>query len=226
MLGRPCGRAAVAAAVRNRAIGARGWWGQVRWQGTGGDGQKAGAKSAGEPHSEHVGPSDTPRPPSLSRRERLQARYDERKGQWQERREERKEEVQDEREKLAEMTIYQKLKHYGPVAMALYLTIHTIGFWLCFFLIYTGVPIKKYLAQWLGEDNLPSYAKGPWAEFAVALTVNKLFGPLQMLLTVTITPRVAPIVLSSGPGRALVSFIARFMPKKKGTPPITPPPSA
>eukprot|EP01061_Rhynchopus_euleeides_P006001 TRINITY_DN15080_c0_g1_i2.p1 TRINITY_DN15080_c0_g1~~TRINITY_DN15080_c0_g1_i2.p1 ORF type:complete len:116 (+),score=26.28 TRINITY_DN15080_c0_g1_i2:3-350(+) len=82
--------------------------------------------------------------------------------------------------------------------------------------------VRKYLAEYL---PLPSEgqssdeeggAKGalqaiPWAELGLALVINKMFGPLQILLTLSITPRLAPILLSWGPTKTMVSGITTII---------------
>ncbi|KAJ9463547.1 hypothetical protein DIPPA_26842 [Diplonema papillatum] len=103
---------------------------------------------------------------------------------------------------------FAKLKHYGPPAIFIYLTIHCLGFWLMFFLVSAGFPIKRYLAEYMGGDD--SVPKGLWAEFALALAVNKLFSPLQALLTLALVPRLAPILTSWGPTQQLLLFVSRF----------------
>eukprot|EP01061_Rhynchopus_euleeides_P006000 TRINITY_DN15080_c0_g1_i1.p1 TRINITY_DN15080_c0_g1~~TRINITY_DN15080_c0_g1_i1.p1 ORF type:complete len:209 (+),score=59.75 TRINITY_DN15080_c0_g1_i1:30-629(+) len=134
----------------------------------------------------------------------------------------RKEEIREEKEAIAQLSLYGKMKRYGPPAMFIYLVIHCAGFWLVFFLLMSGVPVRKYLAEYL---PLPSEgqssdeeggAKGalqaiPWAELGLALVINKMFGPLQILLTLSITPRLAPILLSWGPTKTMVSGITTII---------------
>eukprot|EP01064_Diplonema_japonicum_P023437 TRINITY_DN33866_c0_g1_i1.p1 TRINITY_DN33866_c0_g1~~TRINITY_DN33866_c0_g1_i1.p1 ORF type:complete len:173 (+),score=19.27 TRINITY_DN33866_c0_g1_i1:36-554(+) len=106
---------------------------------------------------------------------------------------------------VSKLSLYGKMKHFGPPALFIYLVIHTIGFWLMFALVYCGLPVKGLLAQWLGgEEKLP---QGPWAELGIALAVNKLFGPLQMLLTVAVVPRLAPVLKAWGPTQTIIRFI-------------------
>eukprot|EP01060_Flectonema_neradi_P022083 TRINITY_DN302_c1_g1_i2.p1 TRINITY_DN302_c1_g1~~TRINITY_DN302_c1_g1_i2.p1 ORF type:complete len:178 (+),score=22.77 TRINITY_DN302_c1_g1_i2:41-574(+) len=105
-------------------------------------------------------------------------------------------------------SLFAKLKQYGPAGLLIYLTIHSIGFWITFCAVYCGLPVKQFLSEFLGESyQLP---EGPWAEFAIALAVNKLFVPVQVLLTVAITPTVRPILLAWGPTQWLIAFVAKW----------------
>eukprot|EP00754_Rhynchopus_humris_P010505 Rhum_TRINITY_DN14159_c25_g1::Rhum_TRINITY_DN14159_c25_g1_i1::g.71284::m.71284 len=143
----------------------------------------------------------------------------------------RKEVIQAEREAIAELSLYGRMKRYGPTAMLIYLAIHIAGFWLCFFLLMSGIEVRKYLAMIpyfpvLADKKSASDADSfmalfsflPWAELGLALVINKIFSPLQMLVTISVTPRLAPILLSWGPTKAIVSFLNRLIARVKGTP--------
>ena len=39
------------------------------------------------------------------------------------------------------LSMFAKLKQYGPVGLLIYLTIHSIGFWITFCAVYCGFPV-------------------------------------------------------------------------------------
>ena len=237
----------------------------------------------------------TPPPPDQQAKAAAAAAEDDEAGPT--KKEMRKEVIQAEREAIAELSLYGRMKKYGPTAMLIYLAIHIAGFWLCFFLLMSGIEVclktnehtneaaqaarkksqhqnkikynkhnhthtsipttlqvRKYLAMIpyfpvLADKKSASDADSfmalfsflPWAELGLALVINKIFSPLQvcyfchththtttphhttqrapqMLVTISITPRLAPILLSWGPTKAIVSFLNRLIARVKGTP--------
>eukprot|EP00755_Sulcionema_specki_P026309 Sspe_Gene.85327::Locus_56096_Transcript_1_1_Confidence_1.000_Length_955::g.85327::m.85327 len=107
----------------------------------------------------------------------------------------------------AKLSLFQRLKRYGAPAIFIYLVIHCTCFWIVFGVILIGLP--PHVFEFMGFEKAP---KGPWAQFAVALAVNKMFGPLQALAAIAVTPRLAPVLTSWWVTQRLIAFVARFKP--------------
>eukprot|EP00756_Hemistasia_phaeocysticola_P006230 Hpha_TRINITY_DN13740_c0_g1::TRINITY_DN13740_c0_g1_i1::g.142471::m.142471 len=119
------------------------------------------------------------------------------------------------RETMRDLGLRERMKLLGPPAIGIYLIIHTIGFCVMWAAVSFGFPVRGYLEQVLPPEYLQKLPKGPWLDWSLALLANKCFVPLQAMLALWVTPRVAPYLFSTWAGSAFLNLVARWTGGKK-----------
>ena len=94
--------------------------------------------------------------------------------------------------KLTSSISFEKLKEYGAGGLIIYSVIHFIGFLLTLvLLIFCKDTLLRFLHKLLPNYINPTEEKGFASLILIAILINKLFGPLHILMTVMLAPRFA-----------------------------------
>lgn len=96
---------------------------------------------------------------------------------------------------VAGRSFKDRLKDYGAPGFALYLIIHFTSLGCVFLIMYNGVDLSG-IARSAGFDIASPAASGGGvaAVMIVAVAVNKMFNPLQLLLTIALAPKLVPVI--------------------------------
>ena len=95
-------------------------------------------------------------------------------------------------ERLKEKLVSPKLREYGTGGLAIYSTIHFLGFVLTFtLLLFFKEPILHFLRRFLPSSFDNKNETGLGSLFLLAILINKIFGPLHLLMTVALAPKYA-----------------------------------
>ena len=90
-------------------------------------------------------------------------------------------------------TLKDQIKDFGVAGFLLYLIIHFASLGVVFLIMYNGVDLSG-IARSIGFDVQPSNGGSAAAILVVSIAVNKVFNPVQLVLTIFLAPRFVPVI--------------------------------